>query len=324
MDGTDLRVVVLAAGKGTRMKSEKAKVLHEVLFRPMINHVLDSLVGLRPAAVVVVTGHQHRAVEAALAGYQVEFVRQDEQLGTGHAVLCAREAVGRGGMVLILCGDTPLLRPATLLSMADAHRREGRCLTVMTTMLDDPTNYGRVISADGGGITGIVEEKDADDEQRRIREVNAGIYCVDGDFLFSALERVGTDNTQGEVYLTDIVAIAVADGRSVGKFVCGDPAEITGVNSRVELAAATKVMQGRRNRELMAAGVTMIDPDSVFVGPDVEVGRDTIIYPGCVLSGHTVVGSSCLLKPGLLLHDSVLADGVTAGPYQEIINGNLA
>lgn len=318
-----LGVIILAAGKGTRMKSNRAKVLHEVLFEPMLRHVMTALDDLDADRIVVVCGHQAQKVQAAVADLDVSFALQVEQLGTGHAVLCAREAVAGVDHVLILCGDTPLLRPQTLAAMVADHARAERLLTLMTTEPADPTNYGRIIRDADGAVEAIVEEKDADGQQRRIREVNAGIYCVATAFLFDALERVGTDNSQGEVYLTDIVALARRAGIVPGVYRCADHEEVIGVNSRVELAAATRVLQRRRNRELMAAGVTMIDPDSVFVGARVRIGRDTTIHPGCLLTGDSEIGEGCLLKSGTIIDNCRLAAGTVAGPYRDYINQTL-
>ena len=319
-----IHAIVLAAGKGTRMKSDLAKVLHPVFFAPMVCHVLDVLRAMNLDQTVVVTGHQADRVEAVLAPYAVRFVRQYEQLGTGHAVLTAEEVLGgKQGLALILCGDTPLVRASTLRDMVDEHRRQGSVLSVMTTIVDDPSHYGRMVVNEHGGIERIVEEKDADPTERRIREVNAGIYCVDLSFLFTALKGVGRDNKQGEVYLTDIVAIARQQGLSVGRFICHDPIEITGVNSRVELARANGVLQQRRNLTLMLEGVTMIDPASIFIENSVVVGRDTEIHSHCVLAGKTVIGQGCRLEPFSKLTDCVVEDGAVVRSFSDLCNQSL-
>ncbi|MDD5758807.1 MAG: NTP transferase domain-containing protein [Desulfobulbaceae bacterium] len=319
-----IHVIVLAAGKGTRMKSDLAKVLHPVFFAPMVCHVLESTRHLAPTKTVVITGHQAERVEEALSAFPVSFARQEEQLGTGHAVLVAEEALrGRSGMALILCGDTPLVMPHTLQTMVATHAREQRTLSVMTTVAPDPTNYGRIVANAQGGIERIVEEKDAGAAERAISEVNAGIYCVDLAFLFAALRQVGTDNKQGEVYLTDIVAIARSQGIEVGRFVCSDPLEITGVNSRVELARANTIMQQRRNRALMLDGVTMIHPDSIFVENSVVVGRDTEIHSHCVLSGNTVIGESCRLEPFCKLVDCRVRDNTLVKSFSDLRDQTL-
>lgn len=248
-----ISALVLAAGKGTRMKSAKAKVLHDVFFVPMIHHVLDALAPLPLAETIVVTGHQSQEVRDSLESYDLLFAYQEEQLGTGHAVLAARELLVnlQSGAVLILCGDTPLIRTETLQEMLVQHFNQSARLTVMTTILDDPTNYGRIITDQQGNILRIVEEKDASVVQKKIQEINAGIYCVNIDFLYDALNRVGTDNQQGEIYLTDIIEIAEKSGLRVNKFICHDSDELLGVNSRGDLAVANKRLQERRNRQLI-------------------------------------------------------------------------
>jgi bifunctional UDP-N-acetylglucosamine pyrophosphorylase/glucosamine-1-phosphate N-acetyltransferase len=302
--------IVLAAGKGTRMKSDMAKVLHPVFFAPMVTHVVNALEQLDLEKIVVVTGHQYERVEEALSAHDVTFSRQEEQLGTGHAVLSARRALNaQRGTVLILCGDTPLVTAETLQLMLDCHHAAQSPLTLMTTILANPANYGRVITDDTGAVLKVVEEKDASAAERLVNEVNAGIYCAEIDFLFSALAQVGTDNAQGEVYLTDIVQITCDAGLKVGKFLCPDPIEITGVNSRVELAAAHKIMQQRRNRELMLQGTTMFDPETILIEPSVTVGTDTIIQGNCYLTGTTTIGAGAVIEPFVRLNNCVVEGG---------------
>lgn len=307
--------VVLAAGKGTRMKSERAKVLHEVFFAPMVHHVLEALRPLPLAGTYVVTGHQREAVEAALASCGATFVYQETQGGTGHAVLTTEPALaGRQGTALILCGDTPLIRSETLQAMATAHEAGGSALTVMTTLLDEPTNYGRIVTDKVGRVVAIVEEKDATPEQRRITEINAGIYCVDMAFLFAALKGVGIANAQGEMYLTDIVAVANREGHRVNRYVCADPCEVLGVNSRVELAQAHAALQMRRNQELMLSGVTLIHPETIAIEGTVAVGRDTLIQPNVTISGRTEIGEGCQIDTAVVLRDCRVGAGAVIGP----------
>lgn len=305
--------VVLAAGKGTRMKSAVAKVLHQVFFRPMIHHVLDTVHNTGIAQCAVIVGHQREAVEQALAPYAVTTVVQEQQLGTGHAVLCAEAACGSHDEVLILCGDTPLIRAETLEEMIDAHRREQAALTLMTTLVDEPFGYGRILHDQQGRIQAIVEEKDATSEQRQIREINAGIYLVNRAFLFAALRQVGTDNAQGEVYLTDIVALANGQGQRVHTFLHPQAIDVLGVNSRVELAQAQSTLQQRRNRELMLAGVTLESPETILVAADCLIGADSHLQPNVRLSGGTCLGSGCLIASGAVLHHCRLGDRVTVG-----------
>ena len=310
--------VILAAGKGTRMKSDTAKVLHEILFRPMVHHVLDAVRAAGVDRIAVVVGHQRERVLLCLRDYSFAPVFQQEQLGTGHAVLCAEQVCSGAGTVLILCGDTPLIRAGTLRAMISDHRRLRSALTLMTTVVADPFGYGRIITDGDSRISGIVEEKDADERQRRITEINAGIYLVDRKFLFTALKQVGTDNSQGEAYLTDIVAIAGREGVPVNRFVHGEPVDVLGINSRVELAKAHAEMQRRRNTELMLAGVTMYGPETVYIAQGIPVGRDTIIHPGVMVTGRSSVGIGCILEPGVSLHDCAAADYAIIGAWSAL------
>ena len=238
--------LVLSAGLGTRMKSSKAKVLHEVLNKPMILHVMDTIKKLSLDFTYVIVGHQREKVAELLSGYQAGCIVQKEQLGTGHAVLCAeKELAGTSGSVLILSGDVPLIRAKTLKAMLADHSRNKPVLTLMTTTMNDPTNYGRIVRSSKGELLGISEEKDASAEQKKIREINAGIYCAEIPFLFEALRKVGTDNKQGEMYLTDIVKIAIDAGLQVDTFSGASSEEVLGVNSREELAEANRYLQKR-------------------------------------------------------------------------------
>lgn len=319
MEKTPVYAVVLAAGKGTRMKSDKAKVLHEVFFMPMIYHVMDALRPLDFSETLVVVGHQGKEVEASLSIMKPTFILQEAQLGTGHAVLATEKILGgRKGTVFILCGDTPLIQSATLKAMLSQHRDSAVALTLMTTELADPTNYGRIISAPDGSVLQIVEEKDADPDQKSIREINAGIYCVDSTFLFEALAKVGTDNKQREMYLTDVVKIARQSGLKISRFVCRDSAEILGVNSRVELAEANATLQNRRNRELMLSGVTMYQPQTISIEKTVSVGPDTVISQNTQITGNTTIGKGVLIGPFSMLHDCRIEDGVAIGAYSHL------
>ncbi|MGD9950397.1 MAG: bifunctional N-acetylglucosamine-1-phosphate uridyltransferase/glucosamine-1-phosphate acetyltransferase [Desulfobulbus sp.] len=315
--------VVLAAGKGTRMKSAVAKVLHQVFFRPMIHHVLDTVknAGIDQCAVIV--GHQREKVEQALAAYTVSTVVQEQQLGTGHAVLCAEKPCAASDEVLILCGDTPLIRPETLQKMINTHHLEQATLTLMTTLVDEPFGYGRILHNQQGRIQAIVEEKDATSEQRQIKEINAGIYLVSRSFLFRALRQVGTNNAQGEVYLTDIVALANQQGLKVHTFVHPQAIDVLGVNSRVELALAQTTLQQRRNRDLMLAGVTLESPDTILVSADCTIGPDSHLQPNVRLSDATILGSGCLIESGAVLKKCRLGDRVSIGANSVLDNSSL-
>lgn len=315
-----ITAVILAAGQGTRMKSAMAKVLHEVFFRPMLHHVLDAVQAAGVENLAVVLGHQQERVVQSLRGYAFIPVRQEEQRGTGHAVLCAQEACAKSDTVLILCGDTPLIRPETLISMLGHHRAMNTPLTLMTTLVSNPFGYGRILTGDNEQVTGIVEEKDATPEQRRIREINAGIYLAEREFLFTALRQVGTDNSQGEVYLTDIVAIANRQGHTVNRFIHSEPMDVLGVNSRVELAQAHAELQRRRNNELMLSGVTMYGPESIYIAQGIEVGQDTVIHPGVQITGSSRVGIGCIIESGVSLRNSTVANNATIGAWSSLAN----
>lgn len=311
-----LSVIILAAGKGTRMKSDKAKVLHQVFFAPMVQHVVNAVLPLSPEHTVAVIGHQRREVQAALAHSPCLFAVQEEQLGTGHAVLAAEPAlVDFDGTVMILCGDTPLIESTTLAEMYSQHRQSKATLTLMTTTLEDPTNYGRILCTRQGQLQGIVEQKDASPEQLAIKEINAGIYCVDKEFLFSSLRRVGRNNSQNEVYLTDIVAQAVQSSARVEKFMVRAAGEVLGVNSRVELAEAHRSLQLKHNRRLMLDGVTMFNPETVTVSPETRVGKDVILENFVRISGKSRIGNHVTVGQGTILTQCTVGEGTVLGPY---------
>lgn len=311
-----LYIVILAAGKGTRMKSARAKVLHEVFFAPMVHHVLHAVAPLQPTQSIVIVGHQREAVQKSLADFPVELAVQDEQLGTGHAVLCAEAAIANmQGSVMILCGDTPLIRSETLQAMIDSHTQQDATLSVMTTILDDPTHYGRIISNSSGDVQAIIEEKDANNEEKRIQEINAGIYCIKTQFLFKHLKDIGTDNSQGEVYLTDIVTQAVAEKQRVQKFVNPEPADVLGVNARFELSQAHHQLQLRRNRTLMDGGVSMINPLTIQVAPDSSIARDVSLHPGVEITGSSSVGTNSQILSGAILNNVRVGANCVIGPY---------
>jgi bifunctional UDP-N-acetylglucosamine pyrophosphorylase/glucosamine-1-phosphate N-acetyltransferase len=320
-----LSVIILAAGKGTRMKSDKAKVLHEVFYAPMVHHVLHAILPLNPAQAIVIIGHQKEAVEKALASFDVDFVVQEAQLGTGHAVLVAENAViDDVDTVMILCGDTPLIKTETLQEMYSNHRKQNSILTLMTTVLENPTNYGRIICDSNNKVQGIVEQKDATCDQLKIKEINAGIYFVEKTFLFSALKMVGTNNNQGEVYLTDIVRLAVENNLIVDKYVVHAPLDVLGVNSRIELADAQNELQIRRNRLLMLQGVSMNNPATISVSPESSIEKDTILDPGVSISDGCRIGRSCRVGQGSILKNCQIGDNAIIGPYSCLVDCTVA
>lgn len=310
---SETAAVILAAGKGTRMKSDLAKVMHKLGERPMIAWPVAAARTAGAARIAVVVGHQAEAVRELFAGADdISFALQAEQLGTGHAVASAREQLsGFSGTVLILCGDVPLIRPETITAMLEAHGRREATVTVLTTHLKNPFGYGRVLKREGNRIVRIVEEKDATPQEREIDEINSGIYSVDADFLFDAVSRLGNNNAQGEYYLTDIITLAVERNRPCFAFTVADANEVMGINDRVQLAKAAKVLRQRINERLMLEGVTIVDPDATYIEEGVAIGRDTIVYPGAQISGSTTIGTGCLIEAGAVIRHCRIGDRVT-------------
>ena len=321
---TNLHVVILAAGKGTRMKSAVSKVVHPLAGRPLIEHVIRTAAVLEPATITVVVGHGADDVRAALANWpNVRFVVQSPQLGTGHALLQTEPVLaGQQGRVLLLYGDVPLLTVDTLRQLLDRHQSTSAWLTVLTATVPDPYGYGRIIR-DQGRIVRIVEERDAGEGEHAIREINSGIYVFELDGLFGALRSLATDNAQGEYYLTDLVAGSVREGRRVETLPIADHVEVRGVNTRVDLAELTRVLRDRTRRRLMLAGVTLENPDSVYVDDGVEIGEDTVIGPNVVLSGATRLGPGGRIGPGPRISDSVLGAGVTDLDHCVIVQSTI-
>jgi len=306
---SDVHVVILAAGKGTRMKSARPKVLHEVAGRPMIEHVLAAASRLSPASITVVVGHQGEAVRGALAAHgHIDFVVQEPQLGTAHALLTTEPLLrDQSGTLVLLSGDVPALSASTLQQLAKVHRHTGAATTVVTAHVGHPHGYGRIVR-DGGKIARIVEEKDASPDERAITEINAGIYAFDLAGLFDAVRSIGAANAQREYYLPDLVSIHREAGRVVETVTVDDAADIQGINSRAELASVSRGLRQRKNAELMAAGVTIEDPATTFIDQDVEVGADTIIKPGVSLERGTRIGADCIIHSGSRLVGSTLGD----------------
>ncbi len=317
--------LILAAGKGTRMKSSLPKVLHPVFFQPMLCHVLDAVCSLPLAQTIVVVGHQHEMVKGALAAYDVSFAVQAEQNGTGHAVLVCEEFVeSDSDTVLILCGDTPLIRPDTLQKMIDHHQVKQNAITVMSTELAEPFGYGRMICNENRQLVEIVEEKDATDEQRLVGEINAGIYLVQRDVLFDALATVGTDNAQGGVYLTDIVKKGNDAGLLVGSFICQDSKEILGVNSRQELAQAHDIKQHELFVSLWDDGVSLQRPSSISIHPATSIGQDTVIQANCTINHNVIIGRHCEIGSQVYIKNSYIGDDVIVGPGSVLIGVNIS
>jgi bifunctional UDP-N-acetylglucosamine pyrophosphorylase/glucosamine-1-phosphate N-acetyltransferase len=321
----DLHVVILAAGKGTRMKSALPKVLHRVAGVPMIEHVLATARSLQPRSITVVVGHQSHALQEALSPHtELVIVVQEPQLGTAHALLTTESALRPAtGTVLLLSGDVPLLSSDTLKALIARHEAARAAVTVVTAMVDEPTGYGRIVRS-GEQIARIVEERDASPAERAIPEINAGIYAFRLDGLFDALRNIVAANAQQEYYLPDIIALCRTRGLPVETIVVANADETRGINSRVELAAVSRIVRQKKNAELMAAGVTIEDPATTYVDPHVEIGIDTIIHPGVSLEGHTVIGTGCEIHSGVRIVNSRLGDRVTVLNHCLINNSTLA
>ncbi|ANE45995.1 bifunctional N-acetylglucosamine-1-phosphate uridyltransferase/glucosamine-1-phosphate acetyltransferase [Paenibacillus swuensis] len=302
--------LILAAGQGKRMKSKLYKVLHPVCGKPMVGHMADVLEQLKTDRNVVIVGHGAEAVQAYL-GDRAEYTLQAEQLGTGHAVLQAQPLLGQeDGITVVVCGDTPLVQQSTLSKMIELHQERNAAATILTADMAVPQGYGRIIRSADGSVSKIVEQKDCTPEENQVREINTGTYCFDNRKLFAALSKVSNNNAQNEYYLTDVIGILKGEGEGVEAFCTEDPAEAIGVNDRLALAEAERMMRERILRQHMVNGVTLIDPSSTYIDAHVTIGSDTIIYPGSHLRGNTVIGENCLIGPGADITDSALANKV--------------
>jgi bifunctional UDP-N-acetylglucosamine pyrophosphorylase/glucosamine-1-phosphate N-acetyltransferase len=333
-----LTALVLAAGLGKRMRSRTIKLLHPVWGRPMLAWVLDALGSLRPGGIVVVLGHQAERIREALGGLDFQEVVQEEQRGTGHAVLTARPLLeGRDGDLLILNGDLPLLTGRTLAEFVAAHAASGAALSVLTTCPERPEGYGRIVR-EQEAVLRVVEEKDAGPAERAIREINCGVYLVAIATLLPLLDRLGTENAQGEYYLTDVIEMLVSSGREVRGVVHPDPREVLGVNDRRELAEAVGILGRRKREQLLLEGVTLIDPERTYIDPRARIGRDTTIYPGVWIEGSCVIGEDCIIRPNVhlnevrignrveirnhcVIQDSRIEDGAQVGPFAHLRPG---
>ncbi|MBU5343014.1 bifunctional UDP-N-acetylglucosamine diphosphorylase/glucosamine-1-phosphate N-acetyltransferase GlmU [Caldifermentibacillus hisashii] len=327
-------VIVLAAGQGTRMKSKLYKVLHPVCGKPMVWHVIDELKQIGADQIITVVGHGADEVKNELKD-DSEFVLQEQQLGTAHAVMQARDLLqDKEGLTLVVCGDTPLLKADTIKAMIDYHINNHSKATILTAVAEDPTGYGRVIRNEQGYVEKIVEHKDASDEEKAVKEINAGTYCFDNASLFHALQKVTNNNAQNEYYLPDVIGILKDAGQTVTAFKTNEFTEIFGINDRVALAQAGKIMQQRINEKHMRNGVTIIDPEQTYIDATAVIGQDTVIYPGTMVKGNTVIGTDCIIGPNSeilncdignrtsirqsVTHDSKIGSDVQIGPFAHI------
>lgn len=330
--------VILAAGKGTRMKSDLPKVLHKVAGISMLEHVFRSVSAIEPEKTVTVIGHKAELVEQVLAG-QTEFVRQTEQLGTGHAVMMAEPVLeGLAGQTLVIAGDTPLITGESLENLIDFHINHKNVATILTAEADNPFGYGRIIRNQHGEVVKIVEQKDASDFEQQIKEINTGTYVFDNARLFEALKNINTNNAQGEYYITDVIGIFRENGEKVGAYTLKDFDESLGVNDRVALATAEGVMRRRINQQHMVNGVSFVNPDAAYIDVDVEIAPEVKVEANVTLKGQTKIGAETILTNGTyivdseigeravitnsMIEESSLADGVTVGPYAHIRPGS--
>lgn len=318
----DLKTVVLAAGKGTRMKSDTPKVLHEIFNKPLLARVLGAVIEAGSKENIVVVGHKADIVEAYVSkNYKTaSCVVQKEQLGTGHALKIASEKLkDYKGNVLVVCGDTPLIKSSTIKEFIEFHNQNNADITVMSAFFDNPKGYGRIVRDEKGNVLKIVEEKDADEKTKEIKEINAGIYCINWETAGFGINEIKNDNAQNEYYLTDLIKWGVNRSKKVSPYVLKSSDEIYGINSKSNLAQATKIMKQRKLNELMEQGVTIIDPDTTYISPETEIEPDTVILPSVVIEGENKIGKNCKIGPfSHLRGDCVIGDFVKIGNFVEL------
>jgi bifunctional UDP-N-acetylglucosamine pyrophosphorylase/glucosamine-1-phosphate N-acetyltransferase len=321
----DVAVVILAAGQGTRMKSRMAKVLHRAGGKPLVRQAIDiSREVAPPERIFVVVGHEAAAVGAEVEAAGAQVIHQAQQLGTGHAVRCGEDRLAKlGGRLIVFVGDCPLVRGTTLESLAETQRLAQSAATVITTEVPDPTGYGRIIRDAGGNVQEIVEQKAATPEQLTVNEINSGILCFDADLLWNHIHELRPDNPAREYYLTDMVSILRRAGRTVTALKIPDASELLGINNRVELAAADRILRERKVRQLMLDGVTIERPETVTVDMNVKIGIDTVIEPFTRITGETVIGENCRVGASSIVNGSILGDGVEVFPFSMILDSRL-
>lgn len=318
----------MAAGLGTRMKSRRAKVLHELGGEPLIAHVSRAAQALEPSSIIVVVGHQAEEVEQATlaaVGHLASFVIQEKQRGTGDAVESARSRLENSdSLVLVLSGDVPMIRVETLKNLIEQHNNSGAACSILSVRLENPTGYGRVIRDENGGFRKIVEQRDASDEVRQVKEINSGIYCFEAKDLFPALRRVEPKNEQGEYYLTDVPEIILASGGKVNIYLHNDAREVYGINTRAELAEFENLIRRTAIRRLMIdGGVTFIDPSHAYISAEAQVGRDSVIHPNVTIEGKSVIGEGCVIRSGARITNSRLGDGVVVKDHSVIVDSEV-
>ncbi|WZL72824.1 bifunctional UDP-N-acetylglucosamine diphosphorylase/glucosamine-1-phosphate N-acetyltransferase GlmU [Clostridiaceae bacterium 35-E11] len=305
-----LTAVILAAGAGTRMKSKLPKVLHQVCGQTMVAHVMDVAEKAEVQQTILVIGHEAEQVKNSIKDRNVQFALQQEQLGTGHAVMQAEKDLPDEGHVLLLCGDTPLIEEQTIKNLINFHKTGDFQATILTAKFEDPTGYGRIVRNEKGHVIKIVEHKDADEIEKNIQEINSGIYCYDAKLLKRALKKLTNNNAQKEYYITDVIEILNQEGYQIGAYQAEDKTEIMGINSRIQLAQAEEIMRSKILRKLMESGVTILHPQNTYVDKTVKVGRDTILYPGTILKGNTEIGEDCIIGHNCRIENSVIKNNV--------------
>jgi bifunctional UDP-N-acetylglucosamine pyrophosphorylase/glucosamine-1-phosphate N-acetyltransferase len=323
MSNNDLAIVILAAGKGTRLKSSLAKVLHRAGGRTLVEHIVRACEPLKPRETVVVVGHQAEQVAAIVEPLDAVTVMQQPQNGTGHAMQVAKRALGRAKFAIVLPGDAPLVRMETLKALVAAHRNGNAAATILSAVLADPSGYGRVVRKTETAVSAIVEESQLTDEQREINEINSAIYCFTLEKLWPALAQVKPNNKHRELYLTDAIAALNAKGETVLAQVAADSREVLGCNTRADLAEVDRVFRERKRNALMDDGVTIQLPETVLIDPDVTAGEDTVIEPGVQLLGRTKIGARCIIRTGSVLTDAILGDDVTVEPHCVVAQSRL-
>jgi bifunctional UDP-N-acetylglucosamine pyrophosphorylase / glucosamine-1-phosphate N-acetyltransferase len=323
MSNNDLAIVILAAGKGTRLKSSLAKVLHRAGGRTLVEHIVRSCEALKARETVVVVGHQAEQVAAVVEPLEALTALQQPQNGTGHAMLVAKRALGRAKFAVVLPGDAPLVRTETLKALIAAHRNGNAAATILSAVLADPSGYGRVVRKSETAVSAIVEESQLTDEQREINEINSAIYCFTLEKLWPALAQVKPNNKHRELYLTDAIAMLNAKGETVLAQVADDSREVLGCNTRADLAEVDRIFRERKRNSIMEDGVTIQLPETVLIDPDVTAGEDTVIEPGVQLLGKTKIGARCTIRTGSVLTDAILADEVTVEPHCVVVESRL-
>jgi len=323
MSNKDLAIVILAAGKGTRLKSSLAKVLHRAGGRSLVEQVVRACEPLKPRETVVVVGHQGEQVTAVVETFGAVTVLQQPQNGTGHAMHVAKRALGRAKSALVLPGDAPLVRTETLKALIATHQNGNASATILSAVLADPSGYGRVVRKTETAVSAIVEESQLTEEQREINEINSAIYCFSLEKLWPALAQVKPNNKHRELYLTDAISVLNSKGETVLAQVAADSREVLGCNTRADLAEVDRIFRERKRNELMEAGVTIQLPETVLIDPDVTAGEDTIIEPGVQLLGKTKIGARCKIKTGSVLNDAILGDEVTVEPHCVVTQSRL-